>query len=275
MSVGAGFYVAGQAQGQDREPAGKGLRARIQDLGLTDTQEAKIADIRQDYRPKVEAAAKALVGLVRDEVEKARGVLTAEQKTKLEELKEERKERRVEGLAARLAHLKELDLTDAELTKIREIRAACRPKIEEAMRNLEGLLTAEQKQARMEGLKAGKKRAEILASFKLTDDQKAKVEAVGRQVATIVRGELAKIRDVLTEEQRQKLAELKEERRDRIRDRMAARMANLKDLGLTDDQKAKLGEIRQEYRPRIHEAGNQLRAVVREEVAAILAALKG
>ena len=86
---------------------------------------------------------------------------------------------------------------------------------------------------------------------------------------------MEKIRDVLTEEQKEKLAELKEERQERVRDRMAHRIANLKDLNLTDEQKTKIADIRKEYRPKVHEAGNKLRATVREEVEAIVAVIKG
>jgi Spy/CpxP family protein refolding chaperone len=82
------------------------------------------------------------------------------------------------------------------------------------------------------------------------------------------------MRDVLTEEQQAKLAELKDERRDRIRDRMAARIMNVKDLNLTAEQRTKIADIRQQYRPRIQEAGNRLRALVREEMGAIIGVLK-
>ena len=46
-------------------------------------------------------------------------------------------------------------------------------------------------------------------------------------------------------------------------------------LNLTADQKTKIAEIRNEFRPRIHEAGNRLRAEVREELEMILAVIKG
>jgi hypothetical protein len=62
---------------------------------------------------------------------------------------------------------------------------------------------------------------------------------------------------------------------ERVRDRWACRVANLSDLNLTDEQKTKIAEIRQECRPRVHEAGNNLRAAAREEVAQILAVIKG
>jgi Spy/CpxP family protein refolding chaperone len=258
----------------DQQGAG-GPAERLQDLNLTDEQEAKIGDIRKEYRPKVQEAAKDLAGVVKEEVEKVRAVLTPEQRTKVEAAKEERQERRGEGLTERVAHLRELDLTDAEMAKIGDIRKEYRPKIEDALRQLQGLLTDDQRKAREEGLKAGKKRREILESLNLTGEQREKVQAVGKEVATLVREEMEKIRDVLSAEQQEKLQDLKEERQERVRDRLAHRIANLRDLNLTDEQKARIGDIRREYRPKVHEAGNKLRATVREEVEAVVAVIKG
>jgi Spy/CpxP family protein refolding chaperone len=276
LVVGMAVYAAlpAAAQGADEKGA-VGLAERIQDLNLTDEQEAKIADIRKEYKPKVQEAAKDLAAIVKEEVEKVRGVLTPEQRTKLAATKEERKEFRAERLAERIAHVEELDLTDAEVAKITEIRKEFRPKIEKAMKGLDGLLTDDQKKAREEGLKDGKKRKEILASLKLTDEQKEKVEAVGKEVRALVREELEQMRDVLTDSQKEKLQEFKDERKEQVRDRLAHRVANLKDLDLTDEQKAKIADIRKEYRPKVHEAGNKLRATVREDVEAIVVVLKG
>jgi Spy/CpxP family protein refolding chaperone len=208
-------------------------------------------------------------------VEKVRAVLTPEQRTKLEAAREERKEHRAECLAQRIAHLEELDLTEAEMTKIGDIRMEFRPRIEQAMRQLHGLLTDQQKQARQEALQAGKKRREVLQSMNLTDAQREKLHAVGKEVATLVREEMEKVRDVLTAEQRETLQDLRAERRERVRDRMAHRIANLQDLNLTDAQKTQIADIRKEFRPKVQEAGNKLRALVREEVEAIVAILKG
>ena len=253
---------------------GGGMAERIQDLNLTDAQEAKIAEIRKDCQAKIREAGKDLAAVVKQEVEKIRAVLTPEQKQKLQALKEERKEKRLEGLASRIAHLKELDLTEDEVAKFHDIQKECRPKMVKAMESLKGLLTDEQMNARLEGLKSGKKRSEVLASLKLTKDQKEKVAAVCKDVGAVVKGELEQIKDVLTKEQHAKLPELKDEVRERARDKMAARIANLKDLNLTDEQKTKIQEIRQEYRPKIHQAGNMLRAAVRDEVVAILDVIK-
>ena len=261
-----------QAQAQrERERLGE----RLQDLSLTDEQEAKIADIRKECRPEVEKAAKELATVAREEVDKIRKVLTPEQQQKLRAFAEERREHRPEGLCARVAHLRELDLTDGELAKIQGIRKEFRPKIEKAMEGLHGTLSAEQKQARQEALKAGKRRKEVLAAMKLTDEQKQKAQAVGKEVAALVREELGQVRDVLTAGQKEKLAELKDERKDRVRDRLAHRVANAKELNLTEEQKAQIQEVRKEYRPKVHEAGNKFRAAVRDEATQILAVIKG
>ena len=129
LVVGMSVYAALPAAAEEKadQKAAGGLAERIQDLNLTDEQEAKIADIRKEYRPKVQEAGKELAAVVKEEVEKVRAVLTPEQKTKLEAAKEERQEHRAEGLAERIAHLEELDLTDAEIAKIADIRQGVPP----------------------------------------------------------------------------------------------------------------------------------------------------
>jgi Spy/CpxP family protein refolding chaperone len=265
--------LAANARADDKEGAGPG--ERIQDLELTDAQEAKVAETRKEYRPKVQAAAKELAAAVKEEVDKIRAVLTAEQREKLQSWKDERRERREGCLTHRIACLKDLDITDAEMDRIAEIRQEFRPKVERAMDRLHGLLSDAQKKAREVAFKAGKNRREMLEALGLTDEQKEKARAVGKEVAGLFRDEVEKIRDVLTESQKERLADLKEERRERVRDRMAHAIANFKDLNLTDEQAGKIAEIRKEYRPKVHEAGNKLRATIRQEVDAILAAIKG
>jgi Spy/CpxP family protein refolding chaperone len=256
------------------EKAAGGSEPRVRDLNLTDEQEAKIMEIRKEYAPKVKEASKELVSLVKEEVEKVQAVLTPEQKKKLEAAKEERKEHRAEGLPQKMAHLEEVDLTEGEMAKIAEIRKEFHPKIEKAFKELHGLLTDDQKKAREEALKGGKKRKEVLEDLKLTGDQKEKLQTVAKEVTTLVREEMEQIKDVLSAEQKEKLQDLKEERKERVRDRMAHRIANLKDLDLTEAQKTQIADIRKEYRPKVHEAGNKMRGTVREEVEAILVILK-
>jgi Spy/CpxP family protein refolding chaperone len=275
MSVSPRLIRADEPKGEAGETVQKHLAARMADLHLTDEQHAKIAEIRKEFRPKVKEAGEELAAVVKEEVEKVRALLTSEQKEKLEVSKEERKAHRFEGLAERIAHLKDLDLTDAEITRIADIREEYRPRIEKVMNELSGLLSEDQRKAREEGLKAGKTRREVMESLSLTDEQKTKVEAIGKELATVLRDELDKMKSVLAAEQEEKLEALKEERKERVRDRFAHRIANLADLNLSDEQKTKLAEIREEYRPKVHEAGNKLRALARDEMTEILTAAKG
>ena len=279
VTLGAGMAVYATLPGGAAQKTGeKGvviLVERIQDLDLTDAQEAKIADIRKESRPKVQEAAKDLTALLKEEEQKVMAVLTPDQKAKIAAMKEERDEFRDERLAERIAHLKDLDLTEGEKAKLMEIRKECHPKTVKALQGLEGLLTQEQKTARVKALDAGMKRKEVIASLKLTGEQKQKLEAIGKEVCSVVHAELAKMRQVLNEGQNAKLQEFKDERREHVRDRRAHAIANLKELNLTDDQKSKISAIRQEYRPRVQEVGNRLRGAIREEVEAIVSVIKG
>ncbi|HZL88593.1 MAG TPA: hypothetical protein VFB96_09495 [Pirellulaceae bacterium] len=245
------------------------LVERIQELNLTDEQEAKIAEIQNAARPKVQAAARQLAAVAKEEADKAMAVLTPEQKEKLAANREERKELRAEGMSEKLARLQELDLSETEIAQIEAVRKETRPALAKAVEGLRGLLTPEQRRAREEALASGKKHREVLAALNLTPDQKQKVGGACKECCTAVKAELEKIKDALTDQQEQKLAELKDERKENVRDRQVHRIANLRELALTPEQRAKLAEIRTEYRPKIHEAGNALRAAVRDEVQAI------
>jgi len=46
-------------------------------------------------------------------------------------------------------------------------------------------------------------------------------------------------------------------------------------LNLTEEQRTKIASIREEYRPKIQEAGNKLRAAARDEVEQLVAVVKG
>jgi Spy/CpxP family protein refolding chaperone len=247
---------------------------RFQDLNLTDEQEAKIASIQNECRPKVQAAALELKSSVKEEVDKIMAVLTPAQKEKVAALREERKELRAEDLCERIAHLQELDLSDSEITQIEAIRRQIRPAVAKAMEGLRGILTDDQRRTREQALQSGKKHAEVVAALNLTDAQKQKVLDVCQDFCTAAKEELEKIRDVLTAEQQAKLADFRDERKENVRDRLAHRIANLQELNLTEDEVAKIAEIRKQYRPKIQEAGNNLRAAVRQEVQAIEGVLR-
>src|SRR5262245_24303649 len=148
--------LVANARADEKEGAGPG--ERIQDLELTEAQEAKIAEIRKEHRPKVQTAAKELAAAVKEEVDKIRAVLTAEQREKLRSWKDERRERREGCLAHRIARLKDLDITDGEMDRIAEIRQEFRPKVEKAMERLHGLLSDAQKKAREVAFKDGRNR---------------------------------------------------------------------------------------------------------------------
>src|SRR5262245_20152187 len=151
---------------------------RFQDLNLTDEQEAKIANIQEQDRPKIQAAAKELSAFVKEEVDKVMGVLTPAQKEKLAELRVDRKEVRAEDLSERIARLQDLDLSESEIAQIEAIRRDARPIIAKALEGLRGILTDDQRTAREQALQSGKKHREVLASLNLTEAQKQKVLAV-------------------------------------------------------------------------------------------------
>ena len=271
-------FVAAQGPREERrERVRERLTESMADLDLTDEQETKIADVRKEYRPKIQEAAKELASVVKEEVEDIRDLLTSEQKEKVKEFRDERKGRRIEGLAARLAHLHELDLSDSEIAMLEEIREECRPKIKSCMKEMSEVLTAEQKEAREKALMAGESRREVRASLNLTEKQREKVEAIGKELRTCVRDELEKMRDILNPEQRERVAafraeriEARQDRREQMRDRLADAIENGTELNLTPEQRTKIADIRKEFRPKIHEAGDKLRAIVRKEVAQIL-----
>ena len=74
----------------------------------------------------------------------------------------------MEGLAETIASLKELDLTDAELAKLADIRNEYRPKMDEAVKQLSSVLSDTQKKAREEAINADKTRKEVLGALNLT-----------------------------------------------------------------------------------------------------------
>jgi hypothetical protein len=146
--------------------------------------------------------------------------------------------------------------------------------MEEAVKQLESLLTDAQKKARKEAIKADKTRREVLQAVNLTSEQRAEFENIAKELKDLVGNEVAKLRGVLTAGQKETLQDLRAERREMVRDRLAHQIANLRDLDLTQQQKDSLMSIRQEFRPKIQQAGNQLRTLIGEEVGKIVAVLK-
>ena len=79
---------------------------------------------------------------------------------------------------------------------------------------------------------------------------------------------------MLTAGQKETLQDLRAERKELVRDRVAHQIPNLRDLNLTEQQKESLMSIRQEFRPKIQEAGNRLRSVIGEELGKIVDVVK-
>src|SRR5262249_36139935 len=121
LVIGLALYVT-QPVAAVQKVGGVILVERIQDLHLSEAQEAKVADIRKTTGAKVKEAAKDLAAILKDEENKVMAVLTPDQRTKVAAMKEERMEMRGDRLCERITHLKELDLTDAEFAKLMEIR---------------------------------------------------------------------------------------------------------------------------------------------------------
>jgi Spy/CpxP family protein refolding chaperone len=286
MSVGAVTGVAQVATEKPTVGAADKLRERlqdsqlkvlvvsIQDIDLSDEQEAQIAAIRKEFRPKIEESAKELKTLVKEEVDGIRNVFTPEQRPKVQAIIEERKDFREESLAHKIAGLKELDLTEAEVAKLAEIRKEYRPKIDAAVKQLESLLTDAQKEARKEAIKDDKPRRDVLKALNLTSAQTSEIGNIAKELRDLVGSEISKVRGVLTAGQKETLQDLRAERREMVRDRLAHQVANLSDLNLTEQQKESFMNIRREFRPKIQEAGNALRTEIGEEVGKIVAVLK-
>jgi Spy/CpxP family protein refolding chaperone len=89
-----------------------------------------------EQKEKLESAGKELRGLVSEEMEKLRAVLSAEQLDRLQDRKEELARNVRDRLAWRISSLKELGLSDEQVAKIADIRKEYRPKIHEAGNSL-------------------------------------------------------------------------------------------------------------------------------------------
>ena len=112
--------------------------------------------------------------------------------------------------------LKNLDLTDAQKAKVEELKKEYGPKFKETLKKFGDILTEEQKKARAEAVKsaaaAGKHGKEVWeavrAAVKLTDEQKAKLAEVRKQLHSLREEAKAKFVPLLTAEQKEKLEKL-------------------------------------------------------------------
>ncbi|MBI1346515.1 hypothetical protein GC163_09520 [bacterium] len=108
---------------------------------------------------------------------------------------------------------KNVELTEEQKTKLEELKKEHGPKLAEIQKKLDGVLTDEQKQARKDAqakakadnVKGKEAQAAVMASLKLTDEQKAKYEAAQAEMKEAAGKVRAKIAEFLTEEQKAKV----------------------------------------------------------------------
>jgi Spy/CpxP family protein refolding chaperone len=120
--------------------------------------------------------------------------------------------------------LKPLNLTEEQKTKVAALKKDYEPKFKELGDKRDGILTAEQKKARDDAMKAakdeGKKGFDVIrAGFqavKLTDEQKAKMKELGKEARSLIEEVMGKVTPILTAEQKEQL----EKARKRMEERM-------------------------------------------------------
>jgi Spy/CpxP family protein refolding chaperone len=139
----------------------KGMMAK--QLNFSEDQKKQAKAINEGSRKKMQELNKnesitvkeqrdRKAAILKERKTKMDGLLTAEQKTKMTQLKAERKLKNEEGYAKRLAKMKtKLSLTDEQVTKLKNQRAATQAKAEKIKTN--ELLNREQKKEQMMALK--------------------------------------------------------------------------------------------------------------------------
>ncbi|MBE9100107.1 Spy/CpxP family protein refolding chaperone [Vacuolonema iberomarrocanum] len=216
---------------------GRGLRGEgrgrvIEQLDLTEQQQAELQQIRAAHQAEVSAiltdaqqdaiqtgieAGEPMPALLRSidlsqeqrdnlqalretHRQQGREVLTPEQQAQIDELQANRGDRG-DRSGRGWEILEELDLTNEQRAELNQIREASREE-------MATVLNDEQQAAFRSGLAAGEPIPELLRSLDLSDDQRATLR-------TIVEDGLAEARDVLTPEQQAQIDELRESRRGR------------------------------------------------------------
>ena len=139
----------------------KGMMAK--QLNFTDAQKAQVKTINEDSRKKMQELNRnegitvkeqrdRKAAILKERKTKMDGLLTAEQKTKMTQLRAEHKAKKEAGYAKRLDKMKtNLNLTDEQVTKLKAQQAANRAKAEQIKNNES--LSREQKKEQMMALK--------------------------------------------------------------------------------------------------------------------------
>jgi Spy/CpxP family protein refolding chaperone len=119
--------------------------------------------------------------------------------------------------------LRGLNLTDDQKAKVKEITKEFAPKLKELAEKRDGVLTADQKKAREDAVKAAKDagkniREQMQAgreAVKLTDEQKKTMAEVRKDQEALNKQFIEKIQPILTDDQKAKLKENLERRGNR------------------------------------------------------------
>ena len=109
-------------------------------------------------------------------------------------------------------------LTDEQQTKLEEVKKEFSPKVSELLDKKNGILTADQKKARADAVKAakaeGKKGKDLTSAgeeaMKLSDDQKEQMAAVDKDLQALNKEIRGKITEFLTDEQKASLKKKKD-----------------------------------------------------------------
>lgn len=101
--------------------------------------------------------------------------------------------------------IKDLTLTDAQKTKVAELKKVYDPKFEKARENLDTILTDEQKKAKKEALEAGKDRKDLWKILQLTEAQMAKLGEGQKTLQTLRKEAREKVMSILTPEQKKQV----------------------------------------------------------------------
>jgi Spy/CpxP family protein refolding chaperone len=184
-------FQAAQEAGKKGRELQKAVDAALK---LSDEQKPQIAEIRKEADH-----------LNREFREKVITLLNPAQKEKLEKRNAPR--------LWQFEVLKGLELTTDQKAKLEKLQKEFLPKIQQALRKMDSVLTDEQRKARAEtiqaGQEAGKKWAEIEknihAAVKLADAQKAKMEEFRQELGELNKSLTEKIQGLLTPEQKEQL----------------------------------------------------------------------
>jgi Spy/CpxP family protein refolding chaperone len=316
---------------QLRETVSDRLHAVADKLGLTAEQRQKIREIHTGFAPKYQAQRTARHELRRDEFKELGAILTPEQREQVKEAVQERIETIKEGAAKRkwpeVCSLREsmtdriesaaedLKLSDDQRTKIREAfrpftqkyqeqRAEHRKLVEEELKDIETVLTPEQRRTvrrYVEGRVVRAAAAETVAErlradadkIALTTDQREKIREAARPYAekfreirrqrrNLLGEEMRALGSVLTPEQREMVRDWREDRvvvvgveidpaypppLAQLRETVSERLqAAADELGLTAEQREKIRGIRSDFAAKYKDQRSKRRDLRRDEL---------